>query len=889
VIESLILAGTIAVLAAGALGALASVRGLLRPPPRQPDGSLSSCLPYFTFSEGVFVHKDRSIGRIWELTPREAETLPTEALGQASLYIENVINALPEEGQDEAVALQVIQVCQAGPSPRTSEWLQATDPGAAQLVKDLAGARAEVVSQGRIEDADRIFASRSVRVFLTLRVFPSQRAWGLWDAFKASLFKENHVLAELQATNAGQRARLQSIAQAIQNALRMAKVGARELAADESVALIFEMLNPDSARSSASRPALSPDAPISETVSRAPLAFAPQSGTIALENSKFAVLSMDQPPPVTRAGELWRDSLASPLGSAEDLTTVFNVWIPEQASLHRSIAALKYFAHKNRVSVNTGVNAEAEALSEDIEDLQREMTREGRKSAKVQVSFIVRAASEEELARRCTALSARLRTASVELLREDAYALDLFLQSLPMGFCPATIKGMVRARTPTTLNVAHLLPLVSPMRGSCRPNLLLQNRLGEPVYFDPFETEGGAAHELILGGSGGGKSFLTAAKIVSALRTGARVFVIDKGAGDAPGSYAKLCRMVGGLYVKLDPKNVRSLNPFGAVENFEDFNLALDPERRLILTGLLGQMATRGKRDLEDWESTLLERSVERVYRDRFTRRSSDPILVSDVRKSLQQQAASGQKQAESLALLLEKWTGSNSYGAYFDRPCQLDMNRLPPLVVFEIWDRAGWNEVAPTLLMSVLNLIERVFSREKTRDKYLVLDEAWRLLASRDTAEFFVNVAKTYRKLHAALVVVTQQLDDLKGDMGEMIRKETKTRIFLQQSAETVREIAELLELSEGEKSGLQSLRKVDGLYSEALVVSPSTRGVAVLAPSSLEYWAFTTKPEDNQILESLQKELKDSGDPDPARSSIQLAARRHPKGCLAKREAAK
>jgi conjugal transfer ATP-binding protein TraC len=64
------------------------------------------------------------------------------------------------------------------------------------------------------------------------------------------------------------------------------------------------------------------------------------------------------------------------------------------------------------------------------------------------------------------------------------------------------------------------------------------------------------------------------------------------------------------------------------------------------------------------------------------------------------------------------------------------------------------------------------------------------------------------------------------------------------------------LLDLSPDEKAILSRIRTVKGRFSEMLVQSTETRGVARLIPDPLSYWISTTDPKDNLKLEALVRQ---------------------------------
>lgn len=116
---------------------------------------------------------------------------------------------------------------------------------------------------------------------------------------------------------------------------------------------------------------------------------------------------------------------------------------------------------------------------------------------------------------------------------------------------------------------------------------------------------------------------------------------------------------------------------------------------------------------------------------------------------------------------------------------------------------------------------------------------------------------------------MVTQQVTDFEGRTGEAIRANAPNRLFLQQTPETVLAMEKLLDLSPEEKALLGQVRTVKGRFSEMLVLSTETRGVARLSVDALSYWITTTDPRDNLRLEALVRERGD------LRSALREAAR--------------
>jgi conjugal transfer ATP-binding protein TraC len=423
----------------------------------------------------------------------------------------------------------------------------------------------------------------------------------------------------------------------------------------------------------------------------------------------------------------------------------------------------------------------------------------------------------------------------IELVAEDAYAGSLFLQSLPLAYDPANDRTLKRGRKMLGLNLAHLLPFYGGLQGTPSPDLLLLNRRGEPVTFSFFDSTV-APHGIVAGVSGSGKSVLANNLILSAARRGARVFVLDRG-----NSYRKLCEMIGGTYVAFDPKAPRSINPCGA---------GLDEEKKIFLTDIVCEMCSQGQRELTVKERSLVSRCIIRAFEETGERE----VFIHDILRELD---ADGEPAAHDLAVCLEMFSGNGPYAGFFDRPCPEQEPGL--LTVYELGEVAKRKDVASVLLMALIHKITDYSRTHLSIPKYLIVDEAWTLLRSATTASFLEDVLRTYRKLFASAIMVTQQVSDFEGRTGEAIRANAPNRLFLQQTPETVLAMEKLLDLSPDEKEILGKIRTVKGRFSEILVQSTETRGVARLVPDPLGYWLTTTDPRDNARLEALVRKHGD------------------------------
>jgi conjugal transfer ATP-binding protein TraC len=773
-------------------------------------------LPYHSYDPDgrIFVQNDGSLGLAWGLAPLECETLPEAALGQIARRIESLLALFPEGS-----AAQFL-LASARP-PDLSGWLNATTEGG--LLRDLAESRVRATGSFEMRHEGAVFAARSTGLTLTLRVFPSWHAPSIGEGLRFVLAGDRTIEGKFRRAYGREKSSLLERAEAVENLLAQAGVAFRRLDLDGFRRLVHAALNPG-------RPA-PPPPDDGEGLLRERLAFEHleiDGATIRLGGVAHHLLSMRESPRETWAGML-------PLDSALEGSLVLNIEVCRAAEVRKFLAAKKRLAFCQLSGGDDKVDVSA--MKREADQVAAEIFTEGARVYSVRLHAVPRAAPEGTV----NAFS-RL---GIEMVQETGLAPSLFLQSLPLAYDPANDRALKRGRRMLGLNLAHLVPLYGALRGTPTPDLLLLNRRGEPATFSFFDSTV-APHGIVAGVSGSGKSVLANTLILSAARRGARVFVLDRGH-----SYRKLCETLGGTYVAFDPRAPLSINPCGR---------ELDDEKKGFLADILCEMCGQGQRDLGAKERGLISRAIARA----FARAGGREVLARDILEALE---ADGEPAARDLAICMELFARDGPYAGFFDRPCALEDRG--PLTVYELGDAAKRRDAGSVILMALIHRITEFARSRLDVQKYLVVDEAWTLLKSATTAQFLEDVLRTYRKLNAAAIMVTQQVTDFEGRAGEAIRANAPNRLFLQQTPETILAMQKVLDLSPEEKALLGQVRTVKGRFSEMLVLSTETRGVARLVPDALSYWISTTDPKDNLRLEALVRERGD------LRSALLEAAR--------------
>ncbi|RJR14811.1 DUF87 domain-containing protein [Candidatus Microgenomates bacterium] len=346
------------------------------------------------------------------------------------------------------------------------------------------------------------------------------------------------------------------------------------------------------------------------------------------------------------------------------------------------------------------------------------------------------------------------------------------------------------------------------------------------VIFDRFTLEN--ANSVILGKSGGGKSYLVKLEALRALMFGSELIIIDP-----ENEYEEMCKAVNGQYITFGFHSNAKINPFdlSQLTNSGEDELG---QKILSLHGLF--RVVMGK--LTPEEDAVLDRAIIQTYRQKGitqdpATQTKEPPLVEDLYKVLigMEEAVS-----KSLADRIERFIKGSLTGV-LNQHSNVDLtNRF---TVFSIRDMA--DELRPIAMYILLDYVWTKIRRE-LKKRILIVDEAWYLMKYPDSAQFLNSIAKRARKYFLGLTTISQDVEDfLSVDLGHAIVQNSSIQILLKQSAAAIDKIAQLFYLSEGEKHLLLSADIGEGLF----FAGPAHVAVRIIA-SPEEHLLITTKPEE-------------------------------------------
>jgi conjugal transfer ATP-binding protein TraC len=323
------------------------------------------------------------------------------------------------------------------------------------------------------------------------------------------------------------------------------------------------------------------------------------------------------------------------------------------------------------------------------------------------------------------------------------------------------------------------------------------------VLFDRFSLEN--YNSVIFAKSGSGKSYMTKLEILRTLMFDTEVIVIDP-----EREYEFLAQAVGGRYFNISLNSEHHINPFDLAPPRED-EAAADILRSNIvaLVGMFRIMLG----GLSPEEDAIIDKAITETYALKDITIDSnfaeiEPPLLSDFELVL-----SGMQGSESLVQRLSKYT-KGTWSGFINQPTNVDLNKK--FVVFSVRDME--DDLKPVAMYLITHYIWNAV-RKNLKKRLLVIDEAWWMMKSEDTASFLYGMAKRGRKYYLGLATITQDVDDfLKSPYGLPMISNSSIQILLKQSPTTIDTLQKTFNLSEEEKYLLLESDVGEGIFFAGL-----------------------------------------------------------------------
>lgn len=361
------------------------------------------------------------------------------------------------------------------------------------------------------------------------------------------------------------------------------------------------------------------------------------------------------------------------------------------------------------------------------------------------------------------------------------------------------------------------------------------------VLFDRFLLENYNSVTFAVAGSG--KSYCTKLEILRTLMFDTDVIVIDP-----EKEYEYMASATGGKYFNISLNSEHHINPFDLPIPREDESASDVLRSNIInLVGLFRIMLG----GLSQEEDSIIDRAITETYALKDITPESDfssiePPLLSDFELVL-----AGMEGADSLVQRLSKYT-KGTWAGFINRPSNVDINKK--FVVFSLRDME--DELKPVAMYIVTHYIWNAV-RKNLKKRLLVIDEAWWMMKSEDTASFLFGLAKRGRKYFLGLATITQDVDDfLKSPYGLPILTNSSIQILLKQSPTVIDHIQQTFNLTDEEKYLLLESDVGEGIFFVGL------KHVAIkIVASYTEDQIITTNPAQVMQIAQAKRELEAAG----------------------------
>jgi conjugal transfer ATP-binding protein TraC len=319
------------------------------------------------------------------------------------------------------------------------------------------------------------------------------------------------------------------------------------------------------------------------------------------------------------------------------------------------------------------------------------------------------------------------------------------------------------------------------------------------VLFDRFALTN--YNSVTFATSGAGKSYAIKLEILRSLMFGTEVIVIDP-----EREYEYLAEATGGRFFNISLSSNHRINPFDLPDPQEDEEPSDILRSHIIeLIGLCRLMLG----GLTPEEETIIDQALHEVYALKDITGETDwkgqePPLLSDFEMVL-----AGMEGSDSLIARLQKYT-SGTWSGFMSQPTNVDINQK--FIVFALRDME--DELKTIAMYIITNHIWNMV-RRRLQKRLLVIDEAWWMMKSEDTASFLFSLAKRGRKYYLGIATITQDVDDfLRSPYGVPMITNSSLQFLMKQSPTSIDLLQRTFNLTDEEKLLLLESNVGEGIF---------------------------------------------------------------------------
>ena len=490
----------------------------------------------------------------------------------------------------------------------------------------------------------------------------------------------------------------------------------------------------------------------------------------------------------------------------------------------------------------------AEHVQASLLALEKALNQQDAQLVQLSYNVLVWHADQEVLQRRVDHIKSAFGKTGIESAEEAADTAPTFLASIPgaSGF----LEGFYM---PIETAVAYC-NFVTPKKGD-KQGILLSNRHGHPIYYDPYKYSLDNQHAFVFGPSGSGKSFFNGKMIKDRYYAGHTLVVIDSG-----GTYRFLFQALGGKYIEYKPAKPLQLNPFLVKKKAGQYKP--DPDKIAFLINFLAKMwkGDLHKNPLSEVAYALLAKFLTRYYQ---TLSGSDvPTLVSFcawLKAYVAEEAIEADLfDIRNFLIVLEPFTA----GIYKDHFNATEVVHLEDskLLCFELEAIKSDSKLYPLVVKVLFDYVLQLVAAQPAQQKFIDIEEGWSMLDD-SSQDYIAAFFRKGRKTNTAIRIITQHVDEIRASaIAGAMKNNASTFILLYNDKESVRQdIAEFLGMNAFDMEKYASLRRKDhylGGYREVFIKEMDQSSVWRIGISLFEHGMLTSRPDERNELNGLIQE---------------------------------
>ena len=502
---------------------------------------------------------------------------------------------------------------------------------------------------------------------------------------------------------------------------------------------------------------------------------------------------------------------------------------------------------------------------EDIKRVQEVIARENKQLVYTHYNLIVTVSPDTDIQKCTNHLENAFGRMGIHISKRAYNQLELFVNSFP-GNCYGMNDDYDRFMTLGDAATCLMYKEKIVHSEDTPFKVYYTNRQGVPVAIDISGKEGrnkltDNSNFFVLGPSGSGKSFYVNSMVRQAHEQDTDIVLVDTG-----NSYEGLCEYFGGKYISYTEEHPITMNPFKIRR--EEWNIEkLGFLKNLVMLIWKGSQGTVSKT-----EDRLIEQVINEYYDAYFTTKRVSNLCFNSfyefsterLPKICEENGLHG-IDLSSYNYLLKDFYKGGSHEVTLNE--NMDVNLFDEqFIVFEIDKIKDDPVLFPIVVLIIMDVFLQKMRIKKNR-KMLIIEEAWKAIASPMMAEYIKYLYKTARKFWASVGVVTQEIQDIIGSeiVKEAIINNSDVVMLLDQSKfkerfDTIKAILGLTDVDCKKIFTINRLENKEGrsFFREVFIRRGQTSNVYGVEEPHECYMTYTTERAEKEALKLYKRELK-------------------------------